>query len=435
MILEWLFRVLGWISEQNDGLTAVAVLIVGVMALAGTLLVGVMTMVGALATAAAALIGVSTSAGAANKRSEDALASAAIDRQMNADQQKEMMELNRDQQRVQDLREQKASRQSRLTTATEQLGSDIQAVRIGGLHSLSALADEWDQEARELLGVTLTLKEISEIPEVTHRIDPLDRRYASPVAQSTLAQRDVSIGLICAYLRGAPIGLTLRDDSPVLDMPLQEFTFSPRTSDWDARTMAFETITEHIDAGSLTPWPGYLIQLDGAELSGYRFVGCNLVETSFKGANMNNVYMHSCNIVNAKFNGANLKKANILKSNFADSSFTGACFMGAHIYSSDFTNVDFTDSDLRGVSIHRSDLRKCPLHSSKMDGAYLITTKFGKDWEDSIVPHKLLEKNIPSWNNKTKWSAEINPQDILDIAVEHKLITPEEAVLWTQRKF
>ena len=50
-----------------------------------------------------------------------------------------------------DRREREANRHGWFTTAVEQLSSDKPAVRMGALYALSALADEWDEEARRRL--------------------------------------------------------------------------------------------------------------------------------------------------------------------------------------------------------------------------------------------------------------------------------------------
>ncbi|MFE7630804.1 hypothetical protein [Kocuria sp. NPDC057446] len=53
-----------------------------------------------------------------------------------------------------ETREREKARHERFTTIVTQLASNQPAVRLGGLYAVSALADEWEREARRLISVS-----------------------------------------------------------------------------------------------------------------------------------------------------------------------------------------------------------------------------------------------------------------------------------------
>lgn len=490
MIVDWFFRVIWWLGEQNDGLTAVVVLLVGVMTVLGTLLVGVMTLLGTLGAAAAALYGVKTSAEAAARRSEQALDSADKDRRENAAQNERQLEQNRRQQEALESREQKESRHGRLSMATEQLGSDNQAVRIGGLHSLSALADEWDQEARYLIRNISTGQDHANSVDASLGIKPLDRRGAHFVGQNALSQRNACIDLICAYLRGAPIGSTLESRSPIRLNQLPLPHDPSREPDWDARANAFSIIADHCSKSSPNPWPGYMIKLDGADLRGFQFNGCDMPKASFKRTRMDRVRIIHSNMRLASFEQASMGGFDTSHANFEGGDFTRARLDYASISESDLSTAEFKGATLTGVNMFKStmmstsfesavmpeaQIKNCEIYKSRFNNARLVGFKmsgigriscdfsgaslddaifsstdlkgsifmgakingthfshsgFGEDWIESFVPNNPSEGMIPDWNIETLWPEGFDPQEILIIAVERGIISSEAAASW-----
>lgn len=99
----------------------------------------------ALVAASLAYLGVRETVSAANER--DAKNRESSDKR-DADNRASMYKIESENREFVDAREREAARHARYTTIVGQLASDQPMVRTGGLWALSALADEWEREAR-----------------------------------------------------------------------------------------------------------------------------------------------------------------------------------------------------------------------------------------------------------------------------------------------
>ncbi|MEX5264286.1 pentapeptide repeat-containing protein [Kocuria sp. CPCC 205231] len=211
-------------------------------------------------------------------------------------------------------REVMSARQDRFTTIADQLASNNEPVRLAGIYSLAALADEW------------------------HEADRKD-------------QRNVSIKLICAYLRASLVD----------------------NSDKEVRTAAISVIRDHTIKSSAWLWPSSIIDLNGADLGGANFMGSNLAKArffratlayvNFREADLTEATLAWANLANAKMPSATLENANLTKAYCEDVDFSGAKLQNVNATSASMTRVKFTGANLRNANFSSAELHKADMRT------------------------------------------------------------------------
>lgn len=401
----------------------------------------VLTAFGAFGAGLMALIGVVVSVWSSAKRSRQALGSAAEDRRQNALHHKDLLERGRREQEALELREKESARNSRFSVVVGQLASEKSTERMGGLYSLSALADEWDQEARRLLGNNLPAPHSDPVipPEMKRSVDPLNRKYAPAIVQNALGQRDACIGLVCAYLRATPVGQMSEEPWPTPNEPAPKPTFEQPSvplgaTDWDARAEAVSIIREHLGAKAVNPWPGDRINLDGADLRYHNFFRCHFEFASLNRVRLDHAHlsysqMHGAQLMEAELHHARAVMVQLVNAHLENAQLQYADMSGANFRHSWMTGVDLRDADLTGAQLEGTWL-----HSSHLEGTMLGGVHFGEAWEGHLVPFPDSPGKLPSWDTRTQWPADVGPKQILALAAKRGLITAErERLLRTQQ--
>ena len=133
------------------------------------------------------------------------------------------------------------------------------------------------------------------------------------------------------------------------------------------------------------------INFSNADLSGARFIDCNLKWAKLINANLNNTEfmrsnfwgadLHGANLVNANISGANLTYANLVSTNLKSANLTMAMLPGANLWGTiadganisgaNLTYVNFTRAKLNGANLSKAKLPGCNFWSAELIGANL----------------------------------------------------------------
>lgn len=309
----------------------------------------VLTGLGAVLAGSLALIGVLISTYKAERR-------ATTDR-ATADAQHKALE----------ARERETSRHARFSTVVEQLASDQSAVRIGALYTLSALADEWDQEARSRLDAASNpgtrapgREEFTQEKRLADRKpggggrwrEPLVREDVDVVAKDAVGQRDACIGLLCAYLRAEPKGnfsAPQRADGRMSRMwpwgskrvGATENSLSwaddPRSMpDRDARQEATKILRNHTVDDAPYPWPGKAIVLHGAHLENTHLPGMHLERAYLARAHLQRAYLNGTHLEGADLTDAHLEGAYLRRAYLGSEATGNEVLLGSVGYGKEF---------------------------------------------------------------------------------------------------
>ncbi|MCM3484698.1 pentapeptide repeat-containing protein [Kocuria rosea] len=337
-----------------------------------------------------------------------------------------------------DRRERETDRHSRFATVVEQLASKNSMVRMGGLYALSALADEWDQEARRLVGISRNPGERykdfehkrylgSKVSAASKNSDDAKSAYQGAindgdwvaaaqhkrsqrscnaalwqerlafrsahtlrhrtvigVAKSAIGQRDACIALLCAYLRDNPVLSSVQNEPNNVGFDASETEncldgralFRPNMPDHAARTIALNILKDHLSDGTYYPWPGELIDLTGA-------------------------YLEDANLHGAYLNGACLNKASMVHAKLDN-----ACLVGARMSRAKLTNALIRNANLSDVNAERVRLRGAKLSGSILRNANLVKAKMEKiDLIDADLENARL--NLAHIEHGELWGASL----------------------------
>ncbi|MFE7630061.1 pentapeptide repeat-containing protein [Kocuria sp. NPDC057446] len=199
-------------------------------------------------------------------------------------------------------REVLSARQDRYSTAAEQLSSEHETVRLAGIYALAALADEW-------------------------QVDGLD------------GQRDVSVKVMCSYLRGRPRPGDGQEGHG--------------GDDREVRNAIISVISAHRAGEARLGWPDSQIDLKRAVL----------IKVNLRAAVLHGLDLTSANLSGADLKGADLRAADLRGVKMPNAYLKGAVLSGADLRGAvlsdaDLTEADLSDANVSGVDLSRTDLTR-----------------------------------------------------------------------------
>ncbi|RIK44023.1 MAG: hypothetical protein DCC55_03685 [Chloroflexi bacterium] len=99
---------------------------------------------------------------------------------------------------------------------------------------------------------------------------------------------------------------------------------------------------------------------------------CNLENTRFEGAHLDNAKIWFSNLDSADLRDANLQDAWVVAANLDNANLVGANLEGAKIAASNLDHADLAGADLRGAVIIAANLERCDLRGADLRGQALI---------------------------------------------------------------
>jgi len=251
----------------------------------------------------------------------------------------------------------------RYTKAVEQLAEkDNAAIRLGGVHALAALGDDW-------------------------------------AAQGVLTQRQVCVDLLCSYLRSnEPIEddtdgdcgviewvsapASLREDRDVRKAALEWLSRLASADhraqvEWARRRSSNQSSKAGKAAGYPEPWaPGVVIDLRGIVLR----------ELDLSYAKLSHLPLPQADFIRANLTHADLTGTNLRDAEIRDATLTQVKATGADLTLARMTEARMRMADLRGADLTRAHLGEARLVGARLGGADLSSANL---WHADLAGAKV----------------------------------------------
>ena len=224
----------------------------------------------------------------------------------------------------------------RFQRGAEMLGSDVLAVRMGGIHALDDLA----RERPELYHLRVMLLLCAFVRHPTGYETNLGAQPMSEGATRWYKLRpDVRAAIEAIAYRGE-IGLLIEDES---DLPKKR-----------------------------------ILDLEGSDLRGARLDYSNFAGANFHEAQLDHVRFAYANLAHATFSNARLPRAHLLQVDLSNAQLGGAVMANAYVararfcaarMNNDMTNANLSHADLTGAQVGTADLTGADLEECNLSGA------------------------------------------------------------------
>ena len=224
----------------------------------------------------------------------------------------------------------------RFQRAAEMLGSDVLAVRMGGIHALDDLA----RERPKLYHLRVMLLLCAFVRHPTgYETNPGAQPISTGATRWYKLRPDVRAAIEAVAYR-SEIGLLIEDES---DLPKK------RTLD-----------------------------LQGSDLRGASLAGSNFAGANFHEAQLDKVQFTHANLSQATFSNAHLPRAHLLHADLSNAQLSGAVMAGAYAsrakfcaahMTNDMTNTNLSWADLTGTDVGTADLTGADLTECNLSGA------------------------------------------------------------------
>lgn len=260
----------------------------------------------------------------------------------------------------------------RYQTGAEMLGSDVLAVRLGGIYALQRLAEDHPEQYHiqimRLLCSFVRFPTEDQKPESGQAtIEPESRLGVRQDVEATMqalcfrSKRQLALELESEFridLRGANL-----HDTQVVDANL-------------SRAMLHHANLSNVNLANTDLTDAYLSY---ANLSQAEFHNVNCTRTRFRSTDLSWAMLQDANLPRTDFHSANLACANLFRSNLSGASFqhanaTNACLERARLSKASFLGTDLSGAyiagaDLSGAHFSDADLNQASLLDADLSGA------------------------------------------------------------------
>jgi uncharacterized protein YjbI with pentapeptide repeats len=221
----------------------------------------------------------------------------------------------------------------RFTKATDQLGSDKLAIRLGGIYSLER------------------------------------------IARDSKADHGPVMEVLTAFVRDHAAGSPTATPSPVGSSITA--TAKPRTP---TDVQAVLTVVERRNISNDPK--GYTLDLSHSDLPGAEFPTDALLSwANLSGANLSGADLVGAKLTGAGLSGANLSGADLLEADLSYASLTGANLSGAYLPGAQLPDAELSNALLLGVTLSGADLFGATLSNANLSNALL----FGSKLSDALL--------------------------------------------------
>lgn len=401
---EWVDRIVGFIDWASR---AVAF---------GATFAGI----AALVAARWAYRGVKESIQSTEKREEQSRRAASEREEKSRDAAEERDRANRE---TIDTRERETARHARFTTIVNQLASEHETVRIGGLYALSALADEWEREARRQITLTPDAddweerkRDWSEAVEAWTNRTPvymsssddelaiqaklsesaadqqdrycLRRKGSSSSTRDAIDQRDTCISLLLSFVRKsspAPLASGVKSEKQHKEQ-IEDFPLAPDCQ------VSVEIIKAHSIFDAAYIWPPEQVNLSNTYLPSIDFSNCNLRRANFTGAHLEDARLEGANFEDAMLDGAHLEDAHLNDAHLEAAWLERAWLKGAHLERAHLERAWLVGAHLEDAHLEAAWLKGAHLEHARLNGAHLEHARLkGAHLEHARLNHAHLQ--------------------------------------------
>ena len=232
----------------------------------------------------------------------------------------------------------RSEHREKFKTATDQLGSEKNAVVLGGIYTL-------------------------------HRIAQEDESYSENV-----------FNILCSFVR----------DATITDEYKAKYTKKP--------SEPIQTILNILcrNENDFKIYKGYKIDFSGANLTKANLMNANLIDTHLWNVNFKDADLRQSKLLNANLSEANLTNAHLQKANLTEANLIEANLNNAHLLMTTLILVNLQEANLMSTDLSGADLKGAFLSNvnlawTKLDGAnlkgvdlHIVRTDFRKSFERYI---------------------------------------------------
>lgn len=290
----------------------------------------------------------------------------AVEAALKHDQIKHRDDLEREDRKQQ--ASERAALHERYTKAVEQLANkDNAAIRLGGVHALAALGDDW-------------------------------------AAQKVPSQRQVCVDLLCSYLRDAPRDESTEERDQVGTLVDWEWDTEFLKQDRNVRKAALEWLSRLATADAQQSDPGdgdkptatVDIDLRGIVLEGMDLSYAKLAHLKMPKAQLKSVNLSEARLEHADLTGAFLRYARLENTVLNDATLVGAQMYPvgaakAHFVAADLTGADLECADLKNADFTSANLTSADLTDARVDRCTSFTSATLDDANFSGVDVRRLD--------------------------------------------
>lgn len=234
-----------------------------------------------------------------------------------------------------------AALHDRYTTAVAQLADkENPAIRLGGVHALAALGDDW-------------------------------------AAQEMFSQRQVCVDLLCSYLRSVPrLNVRYEPNGEAFEWDWDRHFLA---EDRDVRKAALEWLSRLATTAAHTACRVNEQRASGGEddpvatveidLRGIALEGMDLSHAKLSHLKMPKAWLESVDLSEARMEHVDLTGAHLEDARLEETVLNNATLTGARMNTRKATNAHFVDADLKGAHLEGAKLVGANLTRAKLPGA------------------------------------------------------------------
>lgn len=349
--------------------SAAAVLAVGALVLSVTITPGQGTVLGGFGVLVGA--GLAFYTGHASRTSRERIER---DNAARAERELEQQQRHFDEQQRVDAADRAADRRAaitrdlrgRFTVAATQLADPSPAIRLAGVYSLIALADDW----------------------TTH---------------DNTTERDVCVALLLSYLRAPQTDPEPDDDDALPHLHVRETIVrqvAKRTQLPTDKPRSWRSV----EGVSFARCDLRRLDLRGAQLDGFDFTFALMHEVKLTDATLTGSTLVGAKLADAVLFRASLRRANLRRARCSGARFTGADLTEARASSADFTGASFSTAVLTKAKLGGANFANASFVGTTMLGAFLRRAK--------NLDYALLDE--VQYDDETVWPADFTPPPPFD---------------------
>ncbi|MFI5914006.1 pentapeptide repeat-containing protein [Dactylosporangium sp. NPDC051541] len=270
----------------------------------------------------------------------------------------------------------------RFTAAVDQLGSDRQEVRLGGIYALEQVAKEDPSYQPVVIGILSAFVRLHGIPSTSAApAGNVAQDHADAYAAFTVIARrnpDIANKDIVDLSHASLVGVNLSkvNHNAYLQSALMSGV-DLSDANLDRAYMAGATLDHAVLSR---------VRMIG-NLSSINLEGSILVDASLPGARIQDGDLRGANLTRAKLNGAYLAHASMIDAILIGADLGGADLRAAFLDGADFTNAQMAKADLRGTDLRLVlNLDIDQLNESRVDETTTLPPAFS--WSGTKVEQK-----------------------------------------------
>lgn len=261
----------------------------------------------------------------------------------------------------------------RFGKAVEQLGSEQQELRLGGIYSLEQLARDSPDDHWTAFEVLVAF--VRSHAPLDERCVPADKVPGEVAAISIDLQAVLTVVGRRAWEKDRGLVDLARTCLVDADLSSSHLAFAYL---YNANLTGANLIDADLSDANLT----------GADLTGAELTGASLAETDLNLAHLSVARLWEADLTGANLTGADLADADLVDATLTGADLTGADLAGADLHGTDLTGARLRDANLTGAQLNSANLIGVTLAGAVLTGVTLDGALYDSttSWPEGFTP-------------------------------------------------